>query len=234
MRGQPSRYGDTTSDVGQGWDATSACAKHLPFPNNGLGLHCHSSARLRALTGSDASLSRESDMAFFQKTDGSGRAAARPRRQHRGRHRRAARGHRARDRRAAPSRSRADVDVGHKFAVRAITAGERIVKYGAPIGVATRDIEPGEYVHTHNMTSDYLPDLYARRRAPVRQGGRMMHQRLSAQRTAARASATPSSSPIWWNARITSRARSCYPFREQGVHLIGFSGLLSRTRIRTR
>jgi len=49
------------------------------------------------------------------------------------------------------------VDVGHKFAVRHIKTGERIVKYGAPIGVATRDIEPGEYVHTHNMASEYLP-----------------------------------------------------------------------------
>ena len=49
------------------------------------------------------------------------------------------------------------VEVGHKFAVRKIAAGERIVKYSAPIGRATRDIEPGEYIHTHNMTSDYLP-----------------------------------------------------------------------------
>jgi altronate dehydratase small subunit len=49
------------------------------------------------------------------------------------------------------------VQVGHKFAVRQIKAGERIIKYGAPIGVATRDIEPGEYVHTHNMASEYLP-----------------------------------------------------------------------------
>jgi altronate dehydratase small subunit len=51
----------------------------------------------------------------------------------------------------------ARVEVGHKFAVRTIEAGSRIVKYGAPIGVATRDIHPGEYVHTHNMTSAYLP-----------------------------------------------------------------------------
>lgn len=51
----------------------------------------------------------------------------------------------------------AKVEVGHKFAVRAIEAGSRIVKYGAPIGVAIRDIQPGEYVHTHNMTSAYLP-----------------------------------------------------------------------------
>ena len=26
-----------------------------------------------------------------------------------------------------------------------------------PIGSATRDIEPGEHVHLHNMKSDYLP-----------------------------------------------------------------------------
>lgn len=49
------------------------------------------------------------------------------------------------------------VDVGHKFAVRRIAQGERIVKYGAPIGRATRDIAPGEYVHTHNVVSDYIP-----------------------------------------------------------------------------
>jgi altronate dehydratase small subunit len=51
----------------------------------------------------------------------------------------------------------ARVDVGHKFAIRSIPSGSRIVKYGAPIGVATRDIAAGEYIHTHNMTSDYLP-----------------------------------------------------------------------------
>lgn len=49
------------------------------------------------------------------------------------------------------------VEVGHKFALLAIKSGQRIFKYGAPIGVAIRDIGPGEYVHTHNMTSDYLP-----------------------------------------------------------------------------
>lgn len=49
------------------------------------------------------------------------------------------------------------VDVGHKFAVRRIAKGERVIKYGAPIGVATQDIAPGEYVHLHNVTSDYIP-----------------------------------------------------------------------------
>ena len=49
------------------------------------------------------------------------------------------------------------VDVGHKFAVRPIKTGERIVKYGAPVGSASADIAPGEYVHIHNLQSDYLP-----------------------------------------------------------------------------
>ena len=47
--------------------------------------------------------------------------------------------------------------LGHKIAARAIAAGEKIVKYGAPIGSATRAIAAGEHVHTHNVQSDYLP-----------------------------------------------------------------------------
>ena len=48
------------------------------------------------------------------------------------------------------------VGTGHKLARRAIEAGEKIVKYGAPIGSATRAIAPGEWVHVHNMKSDYI------------------------------------------------------------------------------
>lgn len=51
----------------------------------------------------------------------------------------------------------APVPTGHKFAFRPIEADERIVKYGAPIGRALRAIAPGEYVHIHNVASDYLP-----------------------------------------------------------------------------
>jgi len=47
--------------------------------------------------------------------------------------------------------------LGHKVACRRIAAGEKILKYGVPIGSATRDIEPGEHVHLHSMKSDYLP-----------------------------------------------------------------------------
>jgi predicted RecA/RadA family phage recombinase len=49
------------------------------------------------------------------------------------------------------------VEVGHKFAFKKVAKGEKLVKYGAPIGVATQDIAPGDYVHIHNVTSDYIP-----------------------------------------------------------------------------
>ena len=49
------------------------------------------------------------------------------------------------------------VPIGHKVAARDIAAGERILKYGAPIGSATRAISTGEHVHTHNVQSDYIP-----------------------------------------------------------------------------
>ena len=46
---------------------------------------------------------------------------------------------------------------GHKVALREIAAGEKVLKYAAPIGSATRPIRPGEHVHVHNLASDYLP-----------------------------------------------------------------------------
>lgn len=49
------------------------------------------------------------------------------------------------------------VEVGHKFALKMINKGEKITKYQTPIGSATRVIQTGEYIHTHNMESDYLP-----------------------------------------------------------------------------
>jgi len=49
------------------------------------------------------------------------------------------------------------IPTGHKISVRAIAAGEKVFKYGAPIGSATQPIAPGDYVHTHNLKSDYLP-----------------------------------------------------------------------------
>ncbi|RCW87022.1 UxaA family hydrolase [Paracoccus lutimaris] len=45
--------------------------------------------------------------------------------------------------------------LGHKIARRAHRPGDKVVKYGAPIGSASTDIAPGEHVHTHNLKSDY-------------------------------------------------------------------------------
>ncbi len=47
----------------------------------------------------------------------------------------------------------ADVPKGHKVALKPIAAGEPVLKFGFPIGIATRAIEPGEHVHTHNVST---------------------------------------------------------------------------------
>lgn len=69
---------------------------------------------------------------------------------------------------------RAQVPAGHKIAATAIAAGTPVRKYNTVIGMAARDIAPGEHVHTHNLqfvefdrdphfcadvtTVDYLPE----------------------------------------------------------------------------
>jgi hypothetical protein len=52
--------------------------------------------------------------------------------------------------------ARADVALGHKIARRAIQCGASVVKYGMSIGSSTSDIQPGDWVHLHNMKSDYI------------------------------------------------------------------------------
>jgi altronate hydrolase len=42
---------------------------------------------------------------------------------------------------------------GHKVALRAIAAGEEVLKFGFPIGRATTDIAPGAHVHSHNVAT---------------------------------------------------------------------------------
>lgn len=46
------------------------------------------------------------------------------------------------------------VTLGHKIAVRQIVAGDRVFKYGQPIGVATQAISAGQWVHSHNLKND--------------------------------------------------------------------------------
>ena len=47
--------------------------------------------------------------------------------------------------------------LGHKIARRAAAPGDRILKYGVPIGSATAPIAVGDHVHLHNVKSDYTP-----------------------------------------------------------------------------
>jgi altronate dehydratase small subunit len=60
---------------------------------------------------------------------------------------------------------RQDVQFGHKLAIRAIAEGDTVIKYGEVIGRASKNIETGEYVHIHNVTSNrmQLPDLWYRK-----------------------------------------------------------------------
>jgi 2-dehydro-3-deoxy-D-arabinonate dehydratase len=50
-------------------------------------------------------------------------------------------------------RVREQIAFGHKIALKAMPKGSPVMKYGAVIGVASRDIEPGEHVHVHNLES---------------------------------------------------------------------------------
>ena len=45
------------------------------------------------------------------------------------------------------------IPFGHKTALTSIAKGETVIKYGAPIGVTTEDIAPGQHVHVHNLRS---------------------------------------------------------------------------------
>ncbi len=47
-----------------------------------------------------------------------------------------------------------DIPQGHKAALKDICEGEAIIKYGFPIGHASRDIRTGEWVHTHNVKTN--------------------------------------------------------------------------------
>jgi altronate dehydratase small subunit len=49
------------------------------------------------------------------------------------------------------------IGLGHKVARQALRAADKLLRYGACIGSATRDIARGEHVHTHNLASDYIP-----------------------------------------------------------------------------
>lgn len=51
-----------------------------------------------------------------------------------------------------------DIPAGHKVALSPIAKGEKVIKYGFPIGIAKTDIAAGAWVHTHNLQTG-LGDL---------------------------------------------------------------------------
>ncbi len=46
-----------------------------------------------------------------------------------------------------------EIPASHKIALRDISQGEEIIKYGETVAVSTRNIKKGEWVHTHNLES---------------------------------------------------------------------------------
>lgn len=52
-------------------------------------------------------------------------------------------------------RLKSAIGFGHKISIKAIKAGEKILKYGLSIGSATSDISAGEHVHVQNLKTDY-------------------------------------------------------------------------------
>jgi altronate hydrolase len=65
----------------------------------------------------------------------------------------------------------------HKIALLRIPQGNAVRRYGQVIGLASRDIEPGEHVHTHNLDlgdldREYRFDVDARPLSPLPPGGR--------------------------------------------------------------
>lgn len=60
-----------------------------------------------------------------------------------------------------------NLENGHKYAARDIAKGEKIIKYGFPIGISTDNISKDNHVHSHNMKTalsgkqeyTYTPDF---------------------------------------------------------------------------
>lgn len=48
-----------------------------------------------------------------------------------------------------------DVPPGHKICLASIETGQRVFKYGQPIGIASAPIRAGQHVHSHNLADDH-------------------------------------------------------------------------------
>ena len=48
---------------------------------------------------------------------------------------------------------RAPIRMGHKIALCPISEGRPVIKYGQTIGVTTKGVQPGDWVHSHNLVN---------------------------------------------------------------------------------
>ena len=55
--------------------------------------------------------------------------------------------------------ARADIPQGHKMALKAMEENDQVIKYGFSIGHATNPIQPGDWVHTHNMKTNLSGEI---------------------------------------------------------------------------
>ena len=55
--------------------------------------------------------------------------------------------------------AREAIPLGHKIALADIESGQAIVRFGVPVGIATKPIAPGQLVHVHNVRSRYLDNV---------------------------------------------------------------------------
>ncbi len=54
---------------------------------------------------------------------------------------------------------REDVPAGHKIALAPLHPGDKVIKYGCPIGHATVEVAPGSWLHIHNVRTDLSDTL---------------------------------------------------------------------------
>lgn len=47
--------------------------------------------------------------------------------------------------------ARADIPLGHKIALKDLSEGETVLKYGHDIGKIVAAVQAGDHVHVHNM-----------------------------------------------------------------------------------
>ena len=67
------------------------------------------------------------------------------------------------------------VKQGHKFALNDIEQNENIIKYGLPIGHATRLIKAGEHIHSHNLKTN-LSDINDYQYQPTLSKNELLHE----------------------------------------------------------